>query len=213
MVTIHPVQFCDLALKSDKDTEARFRPDGTVIADWFAIGTVARVGVLVYILDVFRAQIPFPEQVKALIREHHHWKSTKIGIENIAYQWALGQAAWDKGLPVVPVKYPGDHLYRAQLATPHFETGRVKIRAVNENGVLVPHPAMKRFIREACDMPYGENDDCVDAIVGAVLMCTSEEFLGREYAGEVSKGFGIAIAGGTGAVYRGDPFDVHPSFY
>lgn len=186
-------------------------PDGSVKADWFCIATGARVNQLIYLLDIYRAQIPFPEQVKAMVKEHHYWKSSMIGVEDYAYQWALGQAAWEKGLPVKPVKFPGDKVYRAQLSTPHFETGRVKIRGVMENGVLVAHPALKRFVREAIDFPFGDHDDTVDAIVGLVLMLMSEEFQGMKLEAAVQPGFSIVAMGGTRR--RGDPYDVFPSAF
>jgi phage terminase large subunit-like protein len=213
MLTLRPYQFCDLALKSEKDPGVKMNPDGSVRADYFVDATASRTGPLVYLLDLYRAQIPFPEQVRAIAREHHQWKSVKIGVEDVAYQWALGQACWEQGLPVVPVPVPGDKVFKAQLATPHFETGRVRIRGVKENGVLVPHPALRRFVKEALDFPFGEADDTVDAVVGVVLMCTSEEFIGKEYHGSMTKGFGIAIAGGTGRIHRGDPYDVFRSVY
>lgn len=219
MLVLRPYQFVDLALKSDKDAEVRRRPDGSVIADWFCIATASRVKALVYLLDLYRAQIPFPEQVKVLVREHHNWHSSKIGIENHGYQWALGQAAWDKFLPVFPVTYPGDKVYKWQLGTPHFESGRVRIRGVKEpSGELIVHPAFKRFMVEAMDAPYGESDDTLDAVTGVVLMCTGPEFTDTEFVGGIARGFSIMIAGGTGRQWhiggrRGDQFDVFPSEY
>jgi len=211
MITLHPIQFVDPALKSEKDPGVTIRPDGSVKADWFCMCTAARVNQLVYLLDMFRAQIPFPEQVHAMAREHVQWKSWKIGIEDYAYQWALGQAAFDKNLPVVPVSFPGDKVFKAQLATPHLETGRVRIRGVMENGTLVPHPHFRHFMKESADFPFGLNDDTIDAACGAILMCTSPEFLGMELATGMSRGFGVVVAGGTGRVYRGDPFDTFRS--
>ena len=207
MITLRPIQFVDPALKSEKDPGVKTRPDGTVVADWFSLCTANRVGQLVYLLDIFRAQIPFPAQVKAMFREHKQWKSWKIGIENNAYQWALGQAAFDKNLPVVPVNFPGDKVFKAQLATPHFETGRVRIRGVKENGVLVAHPAFRHFMKESSDFPFGINDDDVDSVCGAVLMCTSPEFLEQDLVVSKTQGFGVVVAGGTGRVYHADPFD------
>lgn len=209
MISLRPFQFVDLALKSEKDPGVKLNVDGTVKADWFCIATGAKVGQLLYILDLYRAQIGFPEQVKAMVREHKAWKSTMIGVEDYAYQWALGQAAWEKGLPVKPVKFPGDKVYRAQLSTPHFETGRVKLRGVTENGHLIPHPALKRFTREAIDFPFGDHDDTVDAIVGLVLMLMSDEFAGAEFKGVVQPGFSIVTMGGKRR--RGDPYDIFPS--
>lgn len=214
MITIRPIQFVDLALKSEKDPGVKVRPDGSVVADWFCICTAARLGQIIYLLDMYRAQIPFPEQVKVLCREHRSWKSWKIGIENVAYQWALGQQAWEKGIPVVPVEVPGDKIFKWQLSTPHFETGRVRIRAVKgPHGYLEAHPAFRRFIREALDAPFGENDDTVDAACGAVHMLTGPDFVEAEYAGGMTKGFSVIIAGGTGRRHRGDAFDVFPSQY
>lgn len=215
MLVIRPLQFADLSLLSSKDPQARKRPDGSVIADWFCLATAARVKSLVYLVDIYRAQIPFPEQVKVLAREHHHWHSSKVGIENHGYQWALGQASWDKGIPVVPVSYPGDKIFKWQLATPHFESGRVRIRGVKEpGGELIPHPSFKRFFQEALDAPYGDNDDTLDAVTGVVLMCTSPDFVDAEFAGGVSKGYSIAIAGGTGRRWNIDsPYDIFRSYY
>lgn len=222
MIALRPRQFVDLAILSEHDPQARKNPDGSIKADWFVIATAERVKALVYLLDIYRAQIPFPEQVRVVKREHLYWHSTMVGVENVAFQWALGQAAFEQGVPVVPVKYTGDKLYRAQLATPHFETGRVRIRGVKDsNGQIVAHPAFKRFMREAVDFPYGDHDDTVDAVVGVVLMCTGEEFVAKEYAGSIQPGFSIAIAGGTGrkwnipgvGVAGGSQFDVFKSVY
>ena len=216
MISVRPVQFVDPALMSDRDPSMNVKKnaDGIVKADFFTLATAARIHQLVYILDIYRAQIPFPEQVKVMKREHEHWRSVKIGVENHAYQWALGQAAWDQGLPVVPVTYPGDKVMKWQMATPHFESGRVRMRGVRDaSGDLVVHPALKQFVREALDAPYGGTDDCIDAVTGAVLMCTSAEFVNQEYSGVVTRGFGIAIAGGSGRRTNVDPYDCFRSSY
>jgi len=212
MITLRPLQFVDLALKSASDPGVKLNPDGTVKADYFVIATGARVGALVYLLDTYRAQIPFPQQVRAMVREWKTWKSTKIGIEANAYQWALGQQAWEQGVPCVPVSYPGDKVQKWQLATPHFETGRVRIRAVKENGVLVPHPSMRRFVREALDAPFGDHDDTLDAITGLVLMLTSPDFQAKEFHGALTPGYSFATLGGLSPGRRsGDPFDAFKS--
>jgi predicted phage terminase large subunit-like protein len=217
MIALYPRQFCDLAILSEKDPQAVKNPDGSIRADWFCEATAVRVNSLIYLLDLYRAQIPFPEQVRVIKREWQHWHSTLVGIENVAYQWALGQAAFEEGVPMTPVKYVGDKLFRAQLATPHFETGRVRIRGVKDsNGQMIPHPAFKTFFREALDFPYGGNDDTVDAVVGVVLMCTGEEFVTKEFSGGLAPGFSIAVAGGTGrrwSIPGGSQFDVFPSYY
>jgi phage terminase large subunit-like protein len=215
MLTIRPIQFCDLALLSEKDPGVKFDALGNVVADWFCICTAVRIKMLIYLLDMYRAQIPFPEQVKALNREHQMWHSWQIGIEAHGYQWALGQQAWEKGLPVVPVTLPGDKVQKWQLSTPHYETGRVRIRGqMGANGFLSPHPAFKRFIKEALDAPYGDHDDTVDAATGAVYMLTSPDFVNAEPTASMGKGFAVIIAGGTGRRrHIGDPYDCFRSNY
>ncbi len=216
MITIRPSQFVDLALKSENDPGVKMLPDGTCRADWFCICTAVRIKQLVYLLDMYRAQIPFPEQVRVLMREHLAWKSVRVGIENNGYQWALGQQAWEKGLPCVPVDQPGDKVYKWQLSTPHFETGRVRIRAVKgSHGHLEIHPCFRRFMKEALDAPFGDYDDTVDAACGVVHMLTGPEFVDAEYAGSMQSGFAVVIAGGTGRRhhFQGDPYDVFPSQY
>jgi len=184
VIALRTIQFVDVALKSAKDPGVRIKSDGTVDADWFCIATGAKVAQLVYVLDIFRAQIPFPEQVKAVVREHHAWKSYKIGIEDVAYQWALGQQVWDKNVPAVPVPVHGDIVFRAQMAAPHFETGRVRLRGVMENGVLVAHPVVRRFLQE--------------------------EIMGHQVVASVQPGFAAVTTGGRRG---GDPFDVWRSNY
>lgn len=212
MITVRPCQYCDLAMKSEQDPGIKLKADGSLDADWFCIATAARIAQLVYILDIYRAQISFPEQVKAIVREHRHWRSWKIGIESNNYQWALGQAVWDKGLPVVPVHSAKDKIQRAQMVTPHFETGRVRIRGVKEVGVLSCHPKLRRFEEEAMDFPFGDYDDVVDAVVGVVQMCLDDEIQGMQPVGSVQSGFAVVSALGGGR-RRGDPFDVFKSFY
>ena len=214
MISIRPIQFVDLALKSSKDPDVKTLPDGSVRADWFVLVTAMRLKALVYLLDLYRAQIPFPEQVNVLTREHRNWKSWKIGIEDYAYQWALGQQAWQVGLPVIPVSTPGDKVFKWQMCTPHFQSGRVRIRGVREpSGERVAHPAFRRFIKEALDAPYGDYDDCVDGVCGAVNMCVGPDYVSQEFAGGVSKGFAVVIAGGTGRKHYADPYDVFRSNY
>jgi predicted phage terminase large subunit-like protein len=208
-ILLRPLQYCDLALEKEKQPPIKVRPDGTTDKDFFVIATAAKVAAFVYLLDLFRAQITFPDQVKAIVREHKRWHSWKIGIEDNAYQWALGQAVWDKGLPVIPIPSTKDKVARAQLVTPHFETGRVRLRGVKMAGIVVAHPIFEIFESEALDFPNGRNDDTVDAVTGVVQMCMDEEIVGMELH-MVKGSLGVVRGGGF---RRGDPYDVFPSAY
>jgi len=205
------MQYADLALTDEDTPGITLKPDGTVDADWFVIATAARVGGFCYLLDIYRAQIPFPMQVKMLKQEHQRWHSFKIGIEKNAYQWALGQAAIEKyGLPCVPVVSVNDKVTRAQMITPHFENGQVRLRGVMENGALVAHPALRRFIEEAVDFPFGDSDDVVDAVCGVIQMCYDEEIQAMKPDMSISAGMSVVLTGGR-RVRGGDIFDVFRS--
>lgn len=210
MITVRPMQFADLAIKSEDDPGVKLKPDGTVDADYFCLATAARIGGFCYLLDLYRAQIPFPEQVKVLAREHKRWHSWKIGIEANNYQWALGQAALEKGLPCVPVPVQNDKVANAQMTTPHFENGQVRIRGVKENGVLTIHPSLRIFMNEAMDFPFGSNDDTIDAVCGVIRMCFDEEIQGLQLSASLTPGMSVVL----GNYGRGrDPYDVYRSNY
>lgn len=213
MIPINPIQYVDLAIKTEKDPGVKLNPDGTVKADWFVIATGCRVQQQILLLDIFRAQIGFPEQVRAIKQQHLRWKSSKIGIEDVAYQWAIGQQLWESGFPAIPVKSVGDKVFRATLVTPHWETGRVRMRGVKEGDVFLPHPSMKRFVKEAEDFPFGDYDDVLDAVVGLVQMLTDEELMASTQL-VVHHQPGMAVASTTrGGASRGDPYDVFKSPY
>jgi len=217
VISLRPLLYADLAVKTEHDPGVRLKADGTVDADWFCMAIGAKVQQFIYILDLYRAQITFPEQVRAIIREYHRWKVWKIGIESNNYQWALGQQIWEAGLPAVPLPSSSDKVYRATMVTPHIETGRVRFRGVMENGVLVSHPALRRFFEEAADFPFGDRDDAVDAVVGLIQMATSEEIMGQELALVHKPGYGLVTTSGSYAggirQHKRDPFDVMVSNY
>lgn len=172
----------------------------------------AKVGSLCYLLDIFRAQIGFPEQVNTIIREHKKWRYQKIGIEKNSYQWALGQTLWEKWLPIVGVPVNGDKVYRATMVLPHFESGRIRLRGVLDAGTLVAHPSMLPFIHESADFPFGLHDDVVDAVVGLVTLMFNEEMVMTQGL-IMHRTDSIPVLKHAGRQRRGSQFDVFPSPY
>jgi predicted phage terminase large subunit-like protein len=124
-------------------------------ADYFAI---AVIGVdsnkQVYVLDIYRAKLEFPEQPKAIITKAGIWKPLKIGIESNAYQKALAQhLKTTTMLPIFQVKTNAPKEVRMAALSPHFENGRIRLRQ-----------DMHDFIQEYLAFPYGKNDDQLDAL-------------------------------------------------
>jgi predicted phage terminase large subunit-like protein len=165
---------CVVGVRIDEDGDegARIDPGGAGVParDWLA-GTAARLtnteihialplSPRVYVLDMVRERLRFAEQLEVLERLALAYQPARIGIESVAYQAALSQAALDRGLPVV-----------AQNET---RGKRVRIEAVGvhsaRGGVLLPTiaPWTAAFRAEAGDYPSGRHDDQLDAFARAV---------------------------------------------
>lgn len=121
----------------------------------------------VYILDITRFKISFPEQVKAVNQQaalciaRYKKPPSKILIESVAYQRALAQQALlssilnGKPLPIVEAPKPkGSKQERFESMAPFFENALVRI-----------HPSQDIFIEEWINFdPDGEGtDDTLDS--------------------------------------------------
>lgn len=145
-------------------------------SDYTAILTLGlnRYQMKMYILDVYRDHLDFPDQARQIHKKYLDWKSigenfgwagpVKVGIESVAYQKALAQVAFLQGLPAKEIKRSSAKLIRMVGLTPYFEGGRI----------LLPDPYIERaswledFITEYRSFPRGMNDDQLDALDCAV---------------------------------------------
>ncbi len=142
------------------------------LADWFAACVVGvRIdengaeGVLplsprVYVLEIVRERLRFAEQLVALERLALAYQPARIGIESVAYQAALSQAALDRGLPVIGLSETRAKRVRIEAAGVHSARGCVYLPAVA--------PWTAAFRAEAADYPSGRHDDQLDAFARAV---------------------------------------------
>jgi len=133
--------------------------------DWFAacvVGVQRAPGECrrIYVLDMLRLKARFPEQLAALEHLARHWRPRLIGIEGVAYQAALGQAAWDLGLPVRTQSEARSKAVRIEAAGVHVARGNV----------LLPldQPWAADFRSEAAGYPAGAHDDQLDAFARAL---------------------------------------------
>lgn len=83
-----------------------------------------------FIMEVFAAKIPFPDQIDEIQRLFLKWRPYFIGIEANGYQVVLAQQAMRlPGLPpIVPVMSKGKKEERILSMAPIFKIGRVSIR-------------------------------------------------------------------------------------
>lgn len=135
--------------------------------DYFAACTVgvaaaddAEVRPRVYVLDVLRLRDRFARQLKLLGELTRRWRPRLIGIEAVAYQAALSQAAWEQGLPVLSMKEPRAKAVRIEAAAVHAAEGRVFLPIAGD--------WVAAFRQEAADYPAGRHDDQLDAFARAL---------------------------------------------
>ena len=114
----------------------------------------------IYILDIMRDRLDFPELKRALIRLNNQWRGrglTSMYIEDKASgQPALQELKHHSGLSVIPYKVVSDKVSRISAVTPLIEGGRC----------LLPTnaPWLEPFIKECEQFPNGSYDDQVDAL-------------------------------------------------
>lgn len=119
----------------------------------------------IYVLDVQRVRARFSDQLEALVKLARHWRPRLIGVENVAYQAALSQAALSRGLPVLGVPEVRPKPVRIEAAAVHTARGRV----------LLPVEAVwtAEFRSEAASYPAGRHDDQLDAFARATEVALS----------------------------------------
>jgi len=119
-----------------------------------------------YIADVFRGRIEFPDQRRYIIHNLLTEKNTEHGIELALHGQAILQdlrrEAAARGKAFKGVKVDADKVTRSLSWANLAEEGKV---------VLVRGPWIQDFLDEVTRFPSGSTDDQVDAVSIAVKMC------------------------------------------
>jgi predicted phage terminase large subunit-like protein len=119
-----------------------------------------------YIADVFRKRIEFPDQKRYIFERIRTERNTEHGIELALHGQALMQdlrrEANLRGTAFRGIKVEADKVTRALSWASLAEEGKV---------ILVRGPWMQEFLDEVCRFPSGATDDQVDAVSIAVKMC------------------------------------------
>jgi predicted phage terminase large subunit-like protein len=130
--------------------------DYTVVAVW---GVTPNRDLL--LLHRVRKRIAGPDQVPLLRKLYEEWKPDTIGIESVAYQISVVQAARRDGLPVVELKPDKDKVSRSLTAAARLEGGNVWW----PKGA----PWLDEWESELLLFPNSRHDDQVDALSYAAL--------------------------------------------
>jgi predicted phage terminase large subunit-like protein len=134
--------------------------------DYFA---VCAVGLLrgtdgqppqVYLLEMLRRREGFSQQLELLGVKARQWLPRIIGIEATAYQLALAQEAWRRGLPVKALADTRRKAARIDSLNYHAAAGRLYLPAGGE--------WVAEFREEAAAYPAGAHDDQLDALARAL---------------------------------------------
>lgn len=132
----------------------------------------------IYLLDIFRDRIPFPQQTAAIEAAYYKWRpygATYVAIESLFFQSALIQALIHEGrVPCRPIdrrlgnRMSPDKETRAAGLQARYEAGQIHHPRWLENGAVVEPPWLEAYEAELLAFPRGSRDDQVDAVVDAV---------------------------------------------
>jgi predicted phage terminase large subunit-like protein len=119
-----------------------------------------------YISDVFRQRLEFPDQRKYIVGRINQERDTEHGVELALHGHAIIQDLRRdpqlRGRPFRGVKVDADKITRALGWANLAEEGKV---------ILVRGPWIQEFLNEVREFPSGKFDDQIDAVSLAVNMC------------------------------------------
>lgn len=151
-----PDSFAALIIGADTAFKASEKHDPTVAV----VAGLGRDG-NIYILDVMRERLEFPELKRRFRVLSMKWRGKGLRgfyIEDKASGQSLIQELRSSGgVSVIPVRLPGDKVMKARLATPLIEGGQVYLPK--------DAPWVEAFVKECEEFPSGKHDDQVDALV------------------------------------------------
>ena len=122
-----------------------------------------------YLLDLYAGRNEFPEQIKLIQSYYDKWQPLQVGVETVAYQYAMEQWLRNKtNIPVKKLKPATDKITRALRVTPHFENNKVFIKRNLPNVDLLEEQLLQ--------FPNGKHDDVVDVISYIVDMYNTASY-------------------------------------
>ncbi len=177
------------------------------IAEWsdYSCGTTWGLkGNCIYLLDVYRKRVQYPDLKRAVIDQHKLHKPTTIAIEDKASGTQLIQDLRRLGLPVEARKSTTDKRMRMSNQTPQIENGFVYIPREPADAHW-----LAEFLHEMSVFPNGKYDDQVDSTSQALDTLGNPQVKGAAFL-EIARREKVArdLAAGRGAfqeVYQYPP--------
>lgn len=127
--------------------------------DYSVCSTWGLSGKRYYLLDVYRARLPFPDLQKAVYRLREQWNADLVLVEKAGSGISLHQNIYDPSTRawMQAVKPEGSKQDRASQQSPKFERGEVWLPR--------SAPWLQAFEDELLSFPHGKHDDQVDSAV------------------------------------------------
>ena len=132
-----------------------------VANDWSVVATIGITKSEMYVLDIDRRRVEFPDLVRMVISAHERHNPSAIYVEDASNATAMIQVLKSESrLPIVPVKAVASKIARIEGVTGMMEAGKV----------ILPDEAswLVEFERELFSVPNSKHDDMVDAMVLAL---------------------------------------------
>jgi predicted phage terminase large subunit-like protein len=134
------------------------------LADYSACVVLLVRGETVYVLDVYRARLDYPDLKRKVIEIHCHWRHSTFNfaliVENKGSGMSLIQDLGREHIHAIAIKPEGDKAMRMSEQSARIEAG----------SVLLPKqaPWLDEFRRELLTFPAGRHNDQVDAFSQAL---------------------------------------------
>jgi predicted phage terminase large subunit-like protein len=130
--------------------------------DYSACVTLLEYAGRIYVLDVLRRRLSFPELMDAIKAQAEIWRPSAVIVEDASSGSSAIQQLRADGTPisVIEVRASTDKVSRANAETPALRSGRL----------ILPAAAgwLAEFVLELLRFPGGKHDDQVDALIHAL---------------------------------------------
>ena len=130
------------------------------LADFSACVVLLVRGETVYVLDIIRARLEYPDLKRAVILHHRRWRQAGVAynllIENKGSGLSLVQDLYRENIHAIGVDPDGDKIMRMAAQTAPIEAGAVHLP--------LNAPWLDEFKKEVLSFPKGRHDDQIDAL-------------------------------------------------
>jgi predicted phage terminase large subunit-like protein len=134
------------------------------LADYSACVVLLARGETIYILDVVRARLEYPDLKRAVLEQHNRWRHVASNyallIEKKGSGLSLIQDLRRESISAIAVDPNGDKIMRMAAQTAPIEAGAVH--------VPTHAPWLDEFKKEVLSFPLSQHDDQIDALSQAL---------------------------------------------